>query len=83
MISMEEAYNIAKEWLKKINHCVEYENAWYFEDAGWIESTQDLGERTGGYSGTCYVTKENGTLIISDVFDIEEMKGAKIRTIEF
>ncbi len=83
MISMEEAYHIAKEWLKKINHCVEYENVWYFEDTDWIKSTQDLGEITGGYSGNCYVMKNDGRLIVSEIFDIEEMKGAKIRTIEF
>ncbi len=83
MISMEDAYRIAEGWLKKINRCVEYENTWYFEDTDLIESTQYLGERTGGYSGTCYVMKNDGRLIVSDIFDIEEMKGAKIRTIEF
>ena len=73
MISMEDAYRIAEGWLKKINSCVEYENAWCFEDTDWIESTQHLGERTGGCSGTCYVMKNDGRLIVSDLFDVEEM----------
>ena len=70
---MEEAYHIAKEWLKEINHCVEYENAWCFEDTDWIEFTQHLGERTGGCSGTCYVMQNDGRLIVSDLFDVEEI----------
>ena len=83
MISYEEAYRIAKKWLRKITRCIEYENAWLFEDGDWIEAIRGL-EMAGGYSGQGYVMKRGGRLIVGgmELMNIDEQVGAKLRTIE-
>lgn len=55
MISYNEALSIAREYKSRINHCIEYSNAYSFE--------YDTGEKNDGGDEPIVILKENGQVM--------------------
>lgn len=76
MITLEEARQIASEWLKDICRCTEYTNAYVFANP-WSDDS------IGGFDSPVAVLKENGKRMSITSFITEVGPGEEIDTIYY